>query len=321
MQGNFYKQLWRFLIGTSISFLLCRLIATKLLISDTKTHHDYEWVSDEWAEIQDRETVPLDHETVKNSIQELIDAIQQDTESHSAWTNIPTKKRNELCSVYASICNRTLRQWSFTMEQKYLYQWLIIGLINELNDRLPRNIDINKIIDSIMIYQSDTDGRWSASHDAVKINNTEITTLREFREVVTHELWHIVDLGWLQGVKIKRNHAFTEFGKSIWSVDDPSIPFYELSRINEYTRKKEASSKDFVSWYAMKWIYEDFAESHNLWINHNILFQKFAESNAIIAKKYAFFKTLYTNDRFDDNPKTATKIPSQKRPRDTTRIK
>jgi len=102
--------------------------------------------------------------------------------------------------------------------------------------------------------------------------------------------------------------------------DDPSLAFYAISRISESTRKAEASFKDFVSGYAMKGIYEDFAESQNLWFNHNLLFQALANNNPILAKKYAYFKQLYGNKRFDDNATSVTRVSLARRPWDTTRI-
>ena len=105
------------------------------------------------------------------------------------------------------------------------------------------------------------------------------------------------------------------------SIDDPSIPFYEISWLNESTRKREVWYKDFVSGYAMKGVYEDFAESHNLRINHNLLFQALAENNDTIAKKYAYFQDLYNNERFDDNTDSVQTASTTKRPWDTTRIR
>lgn len=70
----------------------------------------------------------------------------------------------------------------------------------------------------------------------------------------------------------------------------------------------------------MKGVYEDFAETQNLWFNHNLLFQELANSNDLLAKKYAYFKNLYGNKWFDDNAKSVSRVALAKRPWDTTRI-
>ena len=70
----------------------------------------------------------------------------------------------------------------------------------------------------------------------------------------------------------------------------------------------------------MKNVYEDFAETKNLWFNHNRLFQEIARTNPVLAKKYTYFKDLYQNKWFDDNQKTVGIAVSDHRPRDTTRL-
>gem|GEM_PF-6168953 len=70
----------------------------------------------------------------------------------------------------------------------------------------------------------------------------------------------------------------------------------------------------------MKGIYEDFAETKNLWFNHNLLFQEITKDNTTLAKKYTFFKNLYSNKWFDGNPKDVTLAQTIKRSRDTTKI-
>lgn len=154
----------------------------------------------------------------------------------------------------------------------------------------------------------------------MKINTEKITSLREYREVLTHEFGHTLDLGVLKGNSRIKNNIFTEFGKIIRPSDDPSLTFYRISWEDETTRRADASFRDFVSGYAMKGIYEDFAESHNMWLNHNALFQALAKDNAIIARKYDFFKKIYGSSRFDDNETKLSSRSTQTRVWDTTKI-
>ena len=177
------------------------------------------------------------------------------------------------------------------------------------------------MLSNFKLYQSETDSRGSAGHTTIKINNKNIPNAREYREVLTHELGHTVDLGVITGKAKKLHNDYTEFNDIIRPVDDLSIPFYQISRINESTRKRNAGFKDFVSGYGMKGIYEDFAECHNLRVNHNLLFQKLAADNDALAQKYGYFANLYRKQRFDDNPDSAAKISEMKRPWDTTRMR
>lgn len=45
-------------------------------------------------------------------------------------------------------------------------------------------------------------------------------------------------------------------------------------------------------------MYEDFAEAHNLRLNHNEYFQKLAASNSDLQKKYTYFKDLYSGKSY-----------------------
>ena len=75
--------------------------------------------------------------------------------------------------------------------------------------------------------------------------------------------------------------------------DDPSISYYALSWQNETIRKDTAVVADFCSSYAMTDPFEDFAECHNLYLNHNAIFKAWAQNNDIMRQKYNFFANLY----------------------------
>lgn len=105
----------------------------------------------------------------------------------------------------------------------------------------------------------------------------------------------MIDFSVIEGKAFQKDDIYTEFGKPRRSIDDPSLDFYAISWIDESTRKRSASYKNFVSGYGMRGMYEDFAEAHNLWVNHNDYFKKLAASNTDLQKKYTFFKNLYAN--------------------------
>lgn len=155
----------------------------------------------------------------------------------------------------------------------------------------------------------------------MKVNTEKIPDLREYREVLSHEFGHTIDLGILYGNGRYKNKAFTEFGKIIRPNDDPSLPFYKISRTNETTRKADASFQDFVSGYGMKGVYEDFAETNNMRLNHNALFRSLAGTNTVLAQKYKFFQKLYGTERFDDDEDMLPARSTEARVRDSTRIR
>jgi len=57
-----------------------------------------------------------------------------------------------------------------------------------------------------------------------------ISSNAEYREVLTHEMGHVVDLGVLKGKSKQKNKIFTEFGEIKFASDDPSLKFYQISR-------------------------------------------------------------------------------------------
>jgi hypothetical protein len=92
-----------------------------------------------------------------------------------------------------------------------------------------------------------------------------------------------------------------------------------MSRESERVRKKLSSSKDFISWYASKNPFEDFAESHQAYLNHPRKFLELANTNTILMAKYRYFKKLYGDITFDvtEYPKQVT--TTKTRVWDTTR--
>lgn len=314
--------IWQCCIWFSISFFIGSYFFPSLLPQPMRhDHHTDEQDTIPWTVATWTPTPIHDKSRIDQDLAHLVLQIRSSPE-HSAPSLSDQEaeaKYSELCSVYSTHCQHTYWAWDYTRADKYLYQWLSIALLQHIDKRLTK-WSVEETLSELKIYQDNTERRWSAGHTTIKINSEKIPTSREYREVLTHELWHTVDLGLLQWSSYIKNRSFTEFGKVIRAKNDPSLPFYTLSRISESTRKAEASFKDFVSWYAMKGVYEDFAETHNLRFNHNLLFQQLAQDNPILQKKYDYFKNIYTNSWFDDNPESAQKISLTKRPWDTTRI-
>lgn len=142
----------------------------------------------------------------------------------------------------------------------------------------------------------------------------------EFYQVFNHELGHIIDLGSLNGKSKVRSSLFTEFGQKNFAIDDPSIPFYSISWQSEEIRKEAATQEDFCSGYGMTDPFEDFAECHNLYLNHQNIFKTLAASNSALEQKYAYFDALYQKHYFSDSELSLLEREAGWRPWDTTRI-
>lgn len=136
---------------------------------------------------------------------------------------------------------------------------------------------------------------------------------------MSHELGHIIDFSLLKGNSSTKDAHFTEFNKATRSINDPSLDFYTISWKDEHTRKKDASYKDFVSGYAMKDIYEDFAESVQLFFNHHGYFLELATSNQVLQKKYDYINNLYNQQFFKSRLFPSYPFPDQRK-WDSTKI-
>lgn len=232
------------------------------------------------------------------------------------------KTLENICKSYKNICWLTYFYGYIEPKDKIKYQAMIIYIITKLNTFLKYDNNIIDVLNSITIKVSWEWLRWYAWAHTVTINLIWIKSYSEFREVVTHELWHIVDL-WIMKWKSKTLHwKYTEFWYPSFAKDDPSIKYYSYSRESEKTKLKTVEFKDFVSWYAMSNPFEDFAESFNLYLNHKSLFKKMWESSYILSQKYLFMeKLLWWNSLFNQS-KYMDKIKNDLlwRPWDTTRM-
>lgn len=184
---------------------------------------------------------------------------------------------------------------------------------------------IKKIIDSIKkitIKNDDSEKRWYATRDTIVLNLWSINDLKEFQNLSAHELWHIFDLWTIQWKSKAKSKLFTEFNKAVFSIDDPSILFYKISRESEKVRKKTATKKNFCSWYGMTNPFEDFAECFNLFINNQKFFRLIANKDRSLAQKYNFIATLLQWQYLEKNTQAIAllKEDTNRRPWDTTKL-
>ena len=230
-------------------------------------------------------------------------------------------KQKDICEENNELCKKVTFIGDFEKEDKNIY------LIKEdIITSFIKNYNIQKkeflpVLQSIKINEIGGK-RWYATRNTVVLNIGDMSGENEFYQVSTHELWHIIDLGFLQGVDQEKDKQYTEFKKAVFWIDDPSILFYKLSRENESIRKAGAKKQNFCSTYWMSDPFEDFAECFNLYINHNKLFKFLAQKDKILGKKYNFLASIFNGKYINSNIWSIQdfKNISSERVRDTTKI-
>ena len=221
-----------------------------------------------------------------------------------------------------NICDKIGFIGNYSLYEKYNYTKAITTLVNFIDTHWVQKTPIKEVINKIDIKKETGNRRWFATRDTIIINLWSVKSKKEFGELLTHEMGHIADLGYLQGSSKKKDKNYTEFGKSVFAINDLSLTFYKLSRQNETIRKATAKKKDFCSGYGMSDPFEDFSECFNLYLNHNILFREIAKNNSILKKKYNFIAALVGGKYIASQSKelNLVKTSSTRRPRDTTKI-
>ena len=111
----------------------------------------------------------------------------------------------------------------------------------------------------------------------------------EFRALFIHESGHNIDLGCLRGTADGGVSGFMDGNDPIYN-NDPSLGFYKISWITTNVQRSDGHPEDFASGYASYDAFEDFAEGFAYFILQNDAFKLRAQTNAAMAKKYAFFQ-------------------------------
>ena len=245
------------------------------------------------------------------------DSIQLDeTEEH--WAASAFAK---LCSKYRSVCNKVSRYGTFTDEDKTFKLAYVAYLLKKLDENISRWKDPSQALDAMVINNAKWARRGNANRDTITINLWWMSYDSEFFQVISHEMWHIVDLGWLQWTSKKKSQNYTEFNKAVFAIDDPSLEYYKYSRLSETVRKSWMSKEDFCSWYGMSDPFEDFAECHNLYLNHHDYFRKLAMNNSTVRNKYNYFSNLYGWKFINDSEAKFENWNNSYRVWDTTKIR
>lgn len=244
----------------------------------------------------------------------------EESSHQAAWAST-TNTITTLCKSYQSVCAITkFDNKILSDKQKLYYQALVIYAFTKLNSM---GIPALEYVDNITIKSNNARSRGFSSRNQIVLDVKSMNGYAEFLQVLIHELWHMVDLRYLLGNSSNPlDSNFTEFSKKVFPIDDPSLEFYKLSRINENTKSRYVTYKDFVSGYGGSDVFEDFAETVNFYQNYNSVFQEIAKESPVLAAKYSFIESLFWSQFINNGNKKLEQFQKDPdfRPYDTTRL-
>lgn len=238
----------------------------------------------------------------------------QDNEYETLFQNI--------CATNRTFCNKITFNWDYEIKDKYMYLASAIYILRFVENNIQAGLPLSRNLNTIIVNDAHNTRRWFANWDTITLNLWSVSSYAEFMELISHEMWHIVDLWLVRWYSSQKDFNYTEFGNVVFSVDDPSISYYEISWDSENIRKSEANVWDFCSSYGMSDPFEDLAECHNLYLNHNAIFKAWAKNNESMRQKYNFFANLYGWKFLFSSSVDLSKYDasSSLRPWDTTRM-
>jgi hypothetical protein len=149
--------------------------------------------------------------------------------------------------------------------------------------------DLVQGLQTVVIYDDPQKPRALASASSLHLR-FDTLSLPEAKDVLIHELGHIVDLNGIHTQTFSDPSVFTDGNATIYA-DDPSVRFYEISWINNTTWKSGISRRDFVTGYAGTDPFEDFSESFLLYIEHGNAFRAMTKESPVLQKKYEYLQT------------------------------
>ena len=268
-----------------------------------------------WHTGETDEVVKYDYLDEETGPKELLDNIDG-SEDHWASSVF-----FQLCAKYRNVCSKVNWAGNFTDEDKSLKFAYVTYLLKKLDTNITRWKNPSEALLAMLINEKNWTRRWSADRSTITINLWWMKYDNEFFQVISHEMWHIIDLWWLQWTNKKKSQIFTEFNKSVFAIDDPSLEYYKYSRSSEKVRKSWMTKEDFCSWYWMSDPFEDFAECHNLYLNHHDYFRQLALNNSTLKGKYNFFSNLYWGKYINDSEAKYENRENSYRVWDTTKAR
>ncbi|GHV23014.1 hypothetical protein FACS1894176_00510 [Bacteroidia bacterium] len=172
-----------------------------------------------------------------------LDTLESALPSES-YTSLPTEEEHEaannfskLCTTYASLCDKTVFKGTFKNREKADYFDQITTIITDVDKIAQKGKTLEDVFSQILVNQTKGNRRGSSGRSKLTMNLGGMKYDDEFRQVFTHEVGHIMDLGALQGKNSTKSTLYTEFGKKAFALDDPSLEYYKYSRQSETIRK------------------------------------------------------------------------------------
>jgi len=240
-------------------------------------------------------------------------ALNKQHYSPSKYWDISYQK---LCHYYKNYCNIIDVENDFSEKEKIYFTAISIYLIKFLEKNF-HNID-SKVY-YIKLQKDKSWRRWYAWHHSIVMNIKKNMTYKQFLEVLTHEIGHIIDLWIIEWDSWFKDWTYTEFWKKSFAKNDKSLEFYKLSWNSEKIKNPYSYAKDFVSGYALTDPFEDFAETFNMYVNHNAVFIKMTKESNILKKKYNFINNIMNWNYLSSDRNF--KYKKDFRPRDSTKMK
>ncbi len=166
---------------------------------------------------------------------------------------------------------------------------------------LPRHLWSS--LEHIWLMGQPSDTRARASSRQMILYLREFTSGPELQRVITHELAHVIDGGWLVG-QGPLDTDFHDLGAGV-RHGDPSLDFYRLCWVNDTQRKPECGRHAFVSGYAQHSPYEDFAETLTAYRWEGRAFRRRAVTDPLLRAKYHWLRqTVFNGQEYDTGTPT-----------------
>lgn len=219
---------------------------------------------------------------------------QIDTYRDLDWENHEYQlKYQTLCLSNFDLCVKVHFEGEISPKDQFMYFATVVYVFDTISKNIQIWWDVKTQLKKITIDSAYWSTRWSADWNSVSIKLWAVKSYVEFLWLISHELWHVVDLWVIKWYSSDKDLNYTEFWNKVFSVDDPSLLYYSLCWDSETVRKSSVTKDDFCSGYGMTDPFEDFAECHNMYLNHNDIFKAWARKNEIMKQKYNFFANLY----------------------------
>lgn len=301
--SRLWRQIWNVMKVFWVALAVYLALTVKIWLID--------WDTDEVVQFDYFELSSKDFERIDEK-----DGISENSEEHGSASVF-----DKLCVKYPKICKKVSFSKNFSDSDKSINFAYIVFLLQKLDLNIKRGKNPSEALIWMIINDTEWNRRWSANWNTVTIYVGWMKYDKEFFQVISHEIWHIIDLWWLQWVSSKKSKNYTEFHKEVFSIDDPSLEYYKYSWDSEAVRKSGLTREDFCSWYGMSDPFEDFAECHNLYLNHHDYFYKLALTNTTVKEKYNYFANLYGGKYINNSDVNYWNWKNWYRVWDTTRLR